>query len=264
MFFFLSKVSFLWTYFYRLGYSSIILFTIFSCSKSIITYNNGKEKYIGTYINQSNSLEIILLENSFLIKDEANYNNHLAVFNCPDTLAYGTWKLDNNYPFIKLYSNSMQYWGGVDRKVEETNIISKNDSIYFTISTPIEGNNEETKSIYYKIIIQTGDNIYDMKVNQKKFYRKNIALPMPKTKKIDSFMIEIYPIESVLGWKQQTPPRYYSTDTYYVKNKTNNYFQIHIPNLTSCYISAYILMGEYVKILDESKIEWKEDIYIRK
>jgi hypothetical protein len=124
--------------------------------------------------------------------------------------------------------------------------------------------NENARQIFYTLIIETGDNQYDTKVNFENYYTNTITFGLPKTKKVKSFEVTINPIECVLGWRDNMPPHPVTTLQYKVKDESSNVFNVELPELTNCYLSTLRLNGDFVKIVNRTQLEWDGHIYTKK
>lgn len=228
------------------------------------------QKVRGTYEQEEmNNINLHFSEDLFFFQDNFEYT-HLPAYNCSDTLAFGYWEKEEKAPFIKLFTNPMQYASLINMSVDES-VKEGVDSVYFIINNPIEDQyakyndgNENARQVFYTVIIESGDSRYDTEINFKNYYTNAISFGLPKTKKIKSFEITINPSKCVLGWRDNMPPHHVTTLQYEVKNANSNVFRVDIPELTFCYLSTLRLNGDFVKVLSNTQLEWDGHIYTKK
>lgn len=178
---------------------------------------------------------------------------------CCDTLTYGDVSLDRG-GFLLLKSDpslnpifvSMNV---IERKNDAT------DSIEFIIHNPIE-------EIFRKNNSQGGDLIYSFDVdpyfkeNMQSFEGNRVRFYNPQKTSIYNFSILIQPKCSI-DVKNLVVREMY-TDTYTVKTKGANVFEINIPKLSYGFISYLRLEGDYAKMVGRDTIVWKGKEFIRK
>ena len=233
----------------------------FGFFNNLIKPENRNIQIQGIYCNENdNNIKFYFDEEKFLLLNENSYT-HLSLYHCSDTLALGLWEEDKKYPFIKLYTDITQSFALVDYDIEE--ISSSNDSITLYIKNPIEDFSMQ-RDVYYSIKLETGDYKFDKEVSRMYFYSNIIKLPLPSTKTIKTITVTVFPKELNIGWRWELRPRYFSTSTYKVKDFSTKQFNLNMPTLTYCYMSSYIFKGEYVKIINNRKIEWQGEIYTKK
>lgn len=247
-------------------FKSVICGVIFSL---LAITSISAQKVRGTYVQDDMSnIKIHFSDDLFFFQDDFNYT-HMPPYNCSDTLAFGYWEKDETTPFIMLYTNPIQHASLINMSVVESK--ENADSVVFIISNPIEDDfiknnedNEKARQIYYTLVIETGDNQYDVEVNFRNYHTNTITFGLPRTKKVTSFEISINPSKCVLGWRDNMPPHPVTTLQYEVRDESSNVFRVDIPELTYCYLSTLRLNGDFVKILSKTQLEWDGHVYTKK
>ena len=224
----------------------------------------------GVYMNdEMENLKLYLSEDLFLYGDDSGLE-HLALYQCSDTIAFGYWEKDADVKsLIRLYTNPLQLASLVESKIQE-NEADNRDSIYFRISNPIEDQyiyynsvNPSGRIIYYTISIETNKQIFDQQVNLERFHSNKVSIYVPEGTMVKSFEITAHPTCYSNGWKPNMSPNYVTTLRYNVENLKSNSFQISIPELTVCYLSTLRLDGDFVKILSKKQLEWDGYTYTK-
>jgi hypothetical protein len=183
---------------------------------------------------------------------------------CCDTLTYGEVSLDRGgYLLLKSDRSLNPIFVGMT-VAERTNPGS--DSVEFIIRNPIE-------SQYHKYNSEGGDLIYTLAVeaagqasgyfkeNQRPVRSNRIRFFNPKKAGITSISLTIQPQGSI--FVKNLVVREMNTDTYMVRDKGANVFEITLPQLSYGFISYLRLDGDYAKILDKDRIVWKGKEFVK-
>ncbi|MEL6848370.1 MAG: hypothetical protein AAFP92_07620 [Bacteroidota bacterium] len=214
----------------------------------------------GTYIAQwDNGVELILTKEKYLLIERRPKNHPRLNHHC-DTLSHGGW--DFIYPGFLELSSHAEYDGKLSMNVKEKKV--KTDSITFLIKNPLEKSDNNLRN--YRPII-----LYQLFMNLTPFIESDglifidssiITYPKPQDKLVSSFHFDIHLKPGTYIWHEQAKT-YFQTIEYQVKNKSANYFEVEIPDLTGCYISTKRLFKDYVKIQSKNRLIWDGDEYVR-
>ena len=234
-----------------------VLFLISACSAVKML----PEQIEGTFLQKENkNIQLRFDQNSFLFIDTYQ-QTHMPPYECCDTIAYGYWELEND-GLIKLFSDPKLYLP-VDLQVEES--MTNYDSVYFDISSPIEGYNEgnsgkNKKGIVYHLYIDS--DVQKLEYETLRYFDSNrIVLANPNNGKVQKFSIGIYPTYSFRG--RNIGAREVLTKEYEVKDPTSNVFEVSVPGFNYGYLTYKRLDGDYVKVINKNRLLWDGQEYIK-
>jgi hypothetical protein len=246
----------------------LILITIavlYGCS----SFHYSSKNIIGVYTQITNDslksfINLTIGKTEFNLVDVRDYTklpDGGSQYLCCDTIAYGTWEIDNKHGVLSL-STSQLTNGYLKSKVIEQIDPRHTDSVYFVISNPIE-KNMGTKHTYVFYTIEMdasgdfGNLLYD-----KEFRTSKIAVPNSFYDSINSISINAYTTPDYFARNISVNP--VKTIPYILKNKRSNVFYIDIPKLTFGYITYLRLHEHLIKIVNKNELVWDGVIYRRK
>lgn len=174
-----------------------------------------------------------------------------------DTISFGKWKTDGN--LIVLNSDSEITSQVLLMKVHESTSNST-DSLYIKIITPFENNGFDSpvRLCHYNFTFNGKGSLSKL---SDKLYGDEIQLLKYDKDVVDGFQLLIVP--NVLDYPAEVGYNYIYTPEYKIKNKSANTFTIEIPKFTYKYFSYERYIGEYIKIITEDSLMWKNEVYSR-
>jgi hypothetical protein len=172
-----------------------------------------------------------------------------------DTVSYGKYLQYKNralylysHPFIMPFQLNVI---ALEEKIES------HDSITIILSSPFkEQCKEYPKSLknayFYLVELFYADTIKEEILSYRKsFFNDTILIPNFSKKLISKISITIYPYKSIgLG---QPYYKYLSTN-YFPKDYRSNYFSLHIPQFSACYMYYERFYNKEVEIIDKCTI----------
>ena len=229
----------------------ICFFFLASCA----SYNFTKDDIKGTYIQEEyKGIQLKFEESNFVLKDVYE-QEHLPPYDCCDTIAIGSWKIDDRGLLsISSPEETSTFFTNMDVVEEQS---SYKDTIYFTIDNPIERHYETTgnkRDISYQLAITSNKSSFDNKIALKKYDSNIIAIPVVEGLKISQFELVVYvdcgiPLKNIETREVYTLP-------YDVQNSRVNMFKVDIPQLDYAYLSYRRLNNDYIKIINKNKLLW--------
>jgi len=201
-------------------------------------------------------IELTFENRNFLLADASGKSRKYyggANYFCCDTIAYGTWEIDNNHGVISLSTPQLTNTY-IDNNVREE-INPNADSVYFQISNPIEKQmGKDHKNIFYTFELYSISDDFGEELYGKEYNSNRIVVANPRHAKIQQFSIHVY-----------TRPEYFArniaidpvkTIPYKVKDYHSNSFKIDIPSLTYGYITYLRLKDHLLKIASNNELIW--------
>ena len=223
------------------------------------TYTQMEEDSLKSYI------DLTFNKTGFTLVDETDHvrpNLHSKPFFCCDTIAYGTWKLDNKHGVLSLSTPQLTDTYIDDNVQEGTN--PNADFLYFSISNPIEKDmaGGQHGNIFYTFdLYSTGGDLGD-NLTGSEFNTNKIVINNPQHSVVQNFSINIYTKPDFYArYKSINPVK---TFRYTVKNSLSNSFRIDIPKLTYGYFTYLRLKEHLIKIVDKDELIWDGVKYKRK
>lgn len=225
-----------------------ICMLFFFCVKSSIS----QKLSLGVYESKESHRKIALLDNKrFLVLsptiDEPVLTSH-------DTISFGKWGRVGN--FLKLDSDVSIVKDTLSMEVKEDSIFSA-DSVYFEIRSGVydslDRQQEEEPILQYRLWMEDENDWHSRSLIVPRicsFHRKNFA-------GIKGLRLEFYPNTMYFGSGLDYSSFY--TNCYSIQATSSNYFILNVPSLTYEYILYKRLLGEYVRVVSDKEMEWKNE-----
>lgn len=230
----------------------LIGFSLLLQSNRVVSQKSGK------YYNLTKSQILEFYEGEFVYK----YSGSGIPFNCTDTIAFGSWKQVKGNKFLQLNSSRKHLEGLVETNISEGIKSTNTRSIYFEISNPIENNweqfnskNVEARLVLYRVRLTT-DCDAPQRVVEKDFYRSRFEFEVPFNCDVKSFEIIILPTDLEM-WMQFQPPRLVRTEEYTIERQEANSFEIRMPHLSECFMSAIPLNNDIIIVKNKDVLIWR-------
>ncbi|PZQ98599.1 MAG: hypothetical protein DI539_29265 [Flavobacterium psychrophilum] len=238
---------------------------------SIISYSlTACKAQIGVYVSPQQNLELHVSNDRFVLKHSATGRN--SNLYCSDTISYGYWTKVKKYPLIRLYSDSIQRSSLVSLNVIESQ--QGNEGVKFVINNPIEsiikkyGSGGDDRLIQYSVNVKSDNlttdcSLYNEKIRKQKFQENQFSIYRNDQCRIVGFEIFIFRSASKVGWPESISSDIIYTLEYEVMNPKSNYYEISIPELTPCYMSAKRLNGT-LALVEGNTIEFDGILFKKK
>ena len=222
------------------------------------------EKIEGKYFQKEQKwIELHFNGNNFVFLDTST-QEHMNPYDCCDTISYGKWQIDPK-GLIMLTSLEELNTYHLDIEVFESRSYSQ-DSLYFIIENPIEDyykkTNRKRRHIEYKIGIGSNKISFDQSFQNKRYSTNVFSIAKIDNLNIYSFGITII-VDPEIRLKNLNT-MIVNTLYYDIKNTESNVFKINIPDLSFNYLSYKRLNSDYLKIVNNNKLIWDGQEYIKK
>jgi len=139
------------------------------------------------------------------------------------------------------------------------------DTLFFTLKNPIEGfykkNGIRNRDIYYKISIYGANTGLMDNLSSQSYDNGNIKIVRPKGVILDKFSVNAYPKSNFGG--RNIGIKEIDTYEYHVKEETSNLFEVNIPGLSCEYMTYIRLNRDFVRIINNTKLEWDGFFYMK-
>ena len=202
------------------------------------------------------NIDLTFSKTGFTLTDVADYlkmHNGGGKYLCCDTVAYGTWRIDNQHAILSLSTPQLTDTYIQDYIVEKTK--PNTDSLYFFVSNPIEKNmGVMHKNIFYTIDLSTVGSDVGEAAFLKEFDKNKIVIANPGYAWVENFSISIYLKPEFDARNIAINP--VKTRHYTVKERSSNVFIIDIPGLTYSYFSYLRLKEHLVAIISKNELIW--------
>lgn len=243
----------------------ILMVSIISCSLTAC------KAQIGIYVSSPQpNFELHINNERFVLKHSAISRN--SILYCSDTISFGYWMKVKKYPLVKLYSDSSQRSSLVRLSVVESQ--QGNEVVRFVINNPIEsiikkyGSVGNDRIIQYSVNVKSDNlttdcSVYNEKIRKQKFKENQFSIDKNDQCGIMGFEIFIFRSESKVGWPESISSDIVYTFEYEVINPKSDYYEINIPELTPCYMSAKRLNGT-LALVEGDTIEFDGILFKKK
>jgi hypothetical protein len=239
--------------------SFLYIFIIVSLFCGCVTFHYSSEDLIGTYaqIREDGAnpfINLTINKTGFVLVDVMNYNKRGGgKYMCCDTIAYGSWKLDNKHGDLSFSTSQLSDTYIDDSVREETN--ANRDSVFFYINNPIEKKmGKKHEYIFYKIDLYSIGSAFGEDLYEKQFNTNRIVAANPNHDHINEFSIQVYTTPDYFARNIAIDP--VKTFYYKVKDRNTNSFRINIPDLTYGYITYLRLNERLIKIVNKNELIW--------
>lgn len=188
----------------------------------------------------------------------------MPIFVCCDTLADGTWKIEENKKYVAVQSDEKYKSNFLPLSVKESMNTNK-DSVRFTIVNPVENfyNTHNVsignRDILYKVDITSNNRAFDLRLSSKYFDRNIITVARPEDLQIKGFSIEVIPDFDFGG--NHIGVRQIFTIPYNVMDLSSTSFFISIKDLDYQFMTSRRLKNDYIKIIGPDKLLWDDVVY---
>jgi hypothetical protein len=247
-------------------FSTFILLCAFAnCKTAKPIYKS--ETIAGKYYQEEdNSFELILNSNSsFLYYKLPDGHRTASKLSTEDTIAYGHWALESKGWIV--VSSPPSHLKPLKISVEETSNQNA-DTVYIKINSPLQDLLEHsfapTIATYAVSVLVM--NAFLEQINPSSTSNV-IKLYNPKKLPVQSISLVIYPephyFDNLIFGNYNEGFKAGITEIYGMKTNASNQFVINIPDLTEGYLICRKLNRDFLKIINETHVEWEGHIFIR-
>lgn len=235
----------------------LILFIMFACGKRqspLFIKQYQKKEITGTYHSNKYNKFLRFTETSYVYFEK---ESHLATWTCCDTISFGTWLIDGPN-LINLSSSFNMGLVDVPCNIKEALNDNIDNQLCFKINGLIEKFHK--KHTYNKRGVTYILSLYG------KFWHKDIpfkdsSICIREEKKVEKIRISMVVNENFSG--RQIGLKQFTSSIYLIRGEESNLFEINIP-VGYDYLTYLRLKEDYIKIIDNKRLKWNGEIYIKK
>ncbi|MEW7278829.1 hypothetical protein ABW636_09550 [Aquimarina sp. 2201CG1-2-11] len=232
----------------------VTLFLLYGCKVT----NYANDKIEGTFIHSNTPcIKLAFKNRNFYYVNGCDGLNHIANYTCCDTIARGTYSINNKKGFIELSSDINIRHNILDVDVHEKVDESIKDSIIVEFNNPVINSYRYDKPLIFEVVLL---GLYDTS------FQKNDerSMSFKSLEGLNGIAINIYPkVSDLLLSNFGITKVALFNDIYPIRNPNANVLEIDIPDLTHQYLSSKRLNKDYVNIINKDKLLWDGHKYLK-